>query len=149
YPVTGSGWLVIPEAAWLALADPASQLVGDAPSFAVAVDGKEGRSGAIGVSGARADGLLHVELADYRPGTSWMVPRLLEMWQRHGGQVVVDPSGHEGSLIQPLEQARVPVVKPSGRDVTAAFGQFYELAMDSKGLRHLGQPELSAAVAAA
>jgi hypothetical protein len=48
-----------------------------------------------------------------------------------------------------LEQAGVPVTKPASRDVAAAFGQFIELVTDAKSLRHLGQPELDAAVAAA
>jgi hypothetical protein len=148
YPADGASWSVIPADAWTSLADAESQVAGPA-AFAVAVDGSSGRRGAIGVAGRRADGLLHAELADYRPGTSWIVPRLTEMWQRHGGTVVVDAAGYEGSLVQPLEQAGVPVTKPSARDVAAAFGQFYDAVTDSKSLRHLGQPELDAAVAAA
>ena len=148
YPADAAGWSVIPEAAWTALADPDSQPDGPL-AFAVAVDGREGRRGAIGVAGRRADGLLHAELADYRPGTSWIVPRLAEMHRKHGGTVVVDAAGYEGSLILPLEQAGVPVTTPAARDVAAAFGQFCDAVTDSKTLRHLGQPELDAAVAAA
>ena len=96
YPAGGAGWTVISEAAWTALADRESQIAGPA-AFAIAVDGREGRRGAIGVAGRRADGLLHAELADYRPGTSWIVPRLTEMWQKHGGTVVVDAAGYEGA----------------------------------------------------
>ena len=131
YPVDlANAWPVISEAAWTALADPASQITGPA-AFAVAVDGREGRRGAIGVAGRRADGLLHAELADYRPGTSWIVPRLTEMWRKHGGIVVVDAAGYEGSLIAPLEAAGVPVTKPAARDVAAAFGQFCDAVTDS------------------
>ena len=43
----------------------------------------------------------------------------------------------------------MPVTKPAARDVAAAFGQFYDAVTDSKSLRHLGQPELDGAVAAA
>ncbi len=149
YPVDLlDAWAVIGEAAWTALADASSQPDGPL-SFAVAVDGREGRRGSIGVAGRRADGLLHAELADYQPGTSWIVPRLAEMHRKHGGTVVVDAAGYEGSLIQPLEAAGVPVTKPAARDVAAAFGQFCDAVTDSKSLRHLGQPELDAAVAAA
>jgi hypothetical protein len=149
YPVDLlDAWAVIPAAAWTALADPGSQPDGPL-AFAVAVDGREGRRGAIGVAGRRADGLLHAELADYRPGTSWIVPRLAEMYREHGGTVVVDAAGYEGSLIQPLEAAGVPVTKPASRDVAAAFGQFCDAVTDSKSLRHLGQAPLDAAVAAA
>ena len=148
YPADGARWAVIPADAWASLADAASQAA-DRLAFAVAVDGKEGRRGSIAVAGVRADGLVHAELADYRPGTSWMVPRLTEMWQRHGGTVVVDAAGYEGSLIPALEAAGVTVTKPAARDVAAAFGQFYDAVTDAKSLRHLGQPELDAAVAAA
>jgi hypothetical protein len=141
-------WSVIPEAAWAALADASSQPDGPL-AFAVAVDGREGRRGSIGVAGRRADGLLHAELADYQPGTSWIVPRLAEMHRKHGGTVVVDAAGYEGSLIQPLEAAGVPVTKPAARDVAAAFGQFCDAVTDSKSLRHLGQGPLDAAVASA
>lgn len=142
-------WMVIPRDTWQALADPDSQISGPV-AFAVAVDGSAGRRGSIGVAGWRPDGLLHVELADYRPGASWMVQRLVELTQRYpGSSVVVDEQSHEGSLIQPLEQAGVPVTKPGSRNVAIAFGQFYEAAMDAGTLRHLSQPELDSAVAAA
>jgi hypothetical protein len=148
YPSDGVNWSVIPQAAWEDLKDSDSQPSGPL-AFAVAVDGREGRRGAIGVAGRRADGLLHAELADYQPGTSWIVPRLTEMHRKHGGVVVVDAAGYEGSLISPLEAAGVPVTKPAARDVAAAFGQFCDAVTDSKSLRHLGQAPLDAAVAAA
>jgi hypothetical protein len=148
YPADLAGWSVIPADAWLNLADEDSQITG-VPSFAVAVDGKDGRHGAIGVAGYRGDGLLHVELADYRPGTSWIPARLAEMYRQHGGQVVIDASGHESSLIPAVEQAGIPVIKPSSRDVVAAFGQFFDAVTDAKSLRHLGQPELTRALAGA
>lgn len=149
YPSDRDGWLVISEADWISLADPQSQPE-DPVAFAIAVDGSAMRKGAIAAAGMRADGLLHCELADYRPGTSWIVPRLAEMWRNHAGAVViVDAAGHESSLIAPLEAAGVPVTKPRVRDVAAAFGYFYDAVTDAKSLRHLGQPQLDAAVAAA
>ena len=148
YPADLAGWAVIPQGAWESLADPGSEPAGPL-TFAVTVDGRQGRRGAVGVAGLRADGLLHAELADYRPGTAWIVPRVTEMYERHGGQVVIDAAGYEGSLVLPLEQAGVPVTKPTARDVAAAFGQFFDAVTDGKSLRHLGQPELDAAVASA
>jgi hypothetical protein len=145
--VAGS-WMVIPEGTWRGLAEASSQIVGSL-SFAAAF-GPKRESAAIGAAGRRADGLLHVELADYRAGTSWAAPRLAELWLKHAPAVVViDAGGHEASMIPELEAAGVPVTQPRVRDVTAAFGQFYEAAVDAKSLRHLGQPELDAAVACA
>jgi len=142
------GWFVVPELTWGALLDRQGE-PGRPVAFAVAVEGDRGHA-AVGVAGRRADGLSHVELADYRPGTSWVVPRLLELWERHSPcAVVVDPSGHEASLIPPLEQAGVEILRPGSRDVAAAFGQFYEAVVDAGSLRHRGQLELDAALASA
>jgi phage terminase large subunit-like protein len=59
-------WLVIGEAAWAALADPGSHPV---PRVALsAVFAHDQSRAAVGLAGWRPDGLLHVEVADYRPG---------------------------------------------------------------------------------
>ena len=93
-----------------------------------------------GWPGGGADGLLHVEVADYRRGTAWVAPWLIDRAAKHDPcAVVVDQSGYEGAVIPELEAARVEVIKPQARDVVAAFGQFYESVMDSRVLRHRGQ----------
>jgi hypothetical protein len=61
---------------------------------------------------------------------------------------VVDPAGPAGSLIAPLEAAGIEVLKPSARDAAQACGALYDAAMQGR-LRHLGQPELNAALAGA
>ena len=142
------GWHVISEPSWRALADYRSEPARPV-AFAVAVEGDRAHA-AVGVVGQRADGLRHAEVADYRPGTSWLLPRLLELYERYSPcAVVVDPTGHEASLIPALEQAGIEVLKPGSRNVAAAFGQFFEAAVDAGNLRHRGQPELDAAVASA
>ena len=142
------GWFVVPEASWVALLDPRSEPARPV-AFAVAVEGDRGHA-AIAVAGQRADGVRHVELADYRPGTAWVVPRLLELHAKHSPcALVIDPTGHEASMIPELEQAGVELLKPGSRDVAAAFGQFYEAAVDAGSLRHRGQPELDMALASA
>ena len=133
---------------WRALADSRSEPARPV-AFAVAVEGDRAHA-AVGVVGQRADGLRHAEVADYRPGTSWLLPRLLELHERYSPcAVVVDPTGHEASLIPALEQTGIEVLKPGSRNVAAAFGQFFEAAVDARNLRHRGQLELDAAVASA
>lgn len=141
-------WLVISEKDWRALADPRSQADGPVAFAADVMPGRE--SGSIAAAGRRADGNLHVELIDHRPGTSWMVERLVELVGRwRPCALVVDGAGEAGSLIAPLEAAGLEVVKPTLRDATQAAGGFFEAVTDSGTLRHLGQPPLDSALAGA
>jgi hypothetical protein len=149
YPLDAAdAWAVIPRECWASLTDARSEPVPPV-AFAVAVSGDRAHA-AVGVAGRRPDGNLHVEVADYRDGTSWVVPRVLELHEKHGPcAVVLDESGHEGSFITELEGAGLPVLSPSAREVAQAFGQFHDAAADSGSLRHRGQAELSAALGAA
>lgn len=139
---------VIPLGVWGRLADRGSEP--RMPVAMAAVFSHDQAAAAVGLAGFRPDGLLHVEVADYRRGTSWVVPWLVERVAKHDPcAVVVDATGHEGLIIPDLEAARVAVTKPLARDVAAAFGGFYEAVMDSRSLRHRGQPDLDAALAGA
>jgi hypothetical protein len=141
-------WTLISEPAWLGLTDARSEPSG-AVAFAVVFESHRNFA-SVGVAGRRADGRWHVELAAYQAGTAWVVPWVVERVERHRPvAVVVDPGGHEGSVIAALEQARVEVTKPTARDVCAAFGTFMEVATDSRTLRHRNQVELNRAVAGA
>jgi Phage Terminase len=141
-------WLVISEADWLALADPDSAPV-DPVAFAADVTPDRSHA-AIGVAGRRLDGLEHVEVVDHRPGTGWVVPRLVELaakWQPCA--IVVDEVGPAASLIAPLEAAELEVLKPSTRARAAADSGFYDAVTDSRSLRYVPRPALDAAVAGA
>jgi phage terminase large subunit-like protein len=141
-------WAVIPDAAWRLLADEGSEPV--PPAAFACVFSSDRSHAAIGVAGARADGLLHVEVAEYRKGTSWAAPWLIDRHRRHHPcAVVVDAAGHEGSVIPELEQAGIEVVSPQARDVAQAYGQFYDAATDSQILRHRDQENLNTALAGA
>lgn len=148
YPLEADAWQVITADAWDALHDPQSQA---GPLVAFAADITPDRNwGAIAVAGRRDDDQIHVEVVEHKPRTSWMVPRLLELLERwRNCALVIDGSGQAGSLIAPLEEAGVEVVKPTARDMGQACGQLVEAAVDSRTLRHLAQPELSTALAGA
>ena len=149
YPTDlADAWQVIPKAAWQALADPASEP--EAPVAFSCVFSGDQKHAAIGLAGLRPDGRVHVEVADYREGTAWVLPWLLERCAKHDPcAVVVDATGHERALIPALEAARVPLLQTQARDVVAAFGGFREAVLDSRDLRHRAQPDLDAALAAA
>jgi phage terminase large subunit-like protein len=149
YPVDGAdAWSVIGKECWLSLLDARSEPIAPV-AFAAAVSDHRGHA-AIGVAGRRQDGFLHVEVADYREGTAWVVPRLLELHEKHSPcAVVVDEAGHEGSFVTELQQAGVEVLSPAPREVAQAFGQFFDAAVDSASLRHRGDQPLMAALGAA
>jgi Phage Terminase len=148
YPLDAAdAWAVIGKDLWWSLLDARSEPLPPV-ALAVAVAGDRGQA-AVCVAGRRSDGLAHVEVADYRDGTSWAVPRLAELAGKHSPcAVVVDAAGHEGSFVTELEQAGVEVLSPSAREVGQAFGQFYDAAVQGS-LRHRGDVPLTAALGAA
>jgi len=151
YPTDlADAWQVISREAWSALTDVRSQ---PEDPVAFAADAMPGGSyGSIGIAGRRGDGLLHVEVPDelHRPGTAWIVPKLIEMVRKHDPcAVIVDPTGQAGSLIGPLEQAGVEVLQPSARDAGQACGQFFEAVTDSMDVRHRGDSALQSALGGA
>lgn len=147
-PPLGSGSVIAPEA-WSALAEPPPEPADLAP-IAIAVDVTPERShAAIAVAG-RFDGLIHVELAEHRRGTSWVADRLLELVDRYEPcAVIVDAGGPAGSLIADIEALGIEVVKPAVRDVVQACGAFVDAVAPREGaptLRHAGQAPLDDAV---
>ncbi|MFD4343415.1 hypothetical protein ACFWQ6_00785 [Streptomyces coelicoflavus] len=77
WPRRSQGNVVIDPKAWAQMADEASQRDRET-GVAIGIDVSPLRDyAAVCVYGLRADGLGHVQLADYRPGTKWLVPRLV------------------------------------------------------------------------
>lgn len=145
----GSG-AVIPGPAWAACEDPAA-VVDSLPIFAL--DVSPGRDwAAIAVAGKTAAGVALVEVTsaggvfDHRPGTAWVLPRLVELYERFPDVEITIAAGSAAETFRPqIEGAGIPVnVLPSG-EVAAACGLFYDKATTAQ-LRHLGQPELTAAL---
>jgi hypothetical protein len=140
-------WGVVPRAAWLELVDPASRLE---DPVALAVDVTPDQSAAtIAAAGQRPDGLYHVEIIDHRPGTAWVVPRLAELVDRHGPiGVVIDRRSPAGALYTEADSAGVPLEPFGTQDLVAACGQWVAAVAQAE-LRHLGQAELTTALAGA
>ena len=149
YPTDlADAWQVISKQSWAACLDGRSVPEDPVAFCADAMPG--GSHAAIGMAGVRADGLVHVEVVDHKPGTAWVVPRLVELCAKHGPcAVVVDPSGQLGQLTGEIEAAGIEVLQPSARDAAAACGQFYEAVTDSGTLRHRGDGSLAVALGGA
>lgn len=153
YPTVAGGWDVISEEAWTAVADPASSPA-DPVAFAIDVN-PEHTAAAIAVAAQRPDGLLHVEVTDHRPGTAWVVPRVVELIGRWSPcAVALDAGSPAGSLVADFEEAKVELTMPTTRQVGQACGAFLDAVVPHDEprvptLRHRPHPALTAAVSGA
>lgn len=165
-PGLGKAFRVISADDWRDAEDTESTVAGPfALAAAVSVDRSRSSIAAVG---AREDGLLHIEItstplrADNRNGAGWVVPRLVEICKRRMPVLIVlDEFGPTGSLIADLRRALDDEFGPDAPEVIGlgtsavarAWGQFYDgvSGSDPAGriVRHIGQKELTAAVAGA
>jgi hypothetical protein len=145
WPVTdGSQQTVIDLDVWDKLEDAGSEIVGQlAFAFDVSVDRS---AAAIGVAGRTLDGQVHVELVEHREGTKWLLPRLVELNQRHSPRAVYASGAPVvGTLVDELKLAAVPAVSLNGTEYGQACASLVD-AVNERDLRHLGQPKVRAAI---
>lgn len=131
-------------AAWQALRDQSSRMAGPV-TFAFDVRPDRGAA-AIGVAGVRPDDRGHVEIVEHLAGTGWLVDRLVELQEKHNPSEILCAQGSPAmSLVPALEQRGLRVRTMNTQEHAQACGQFFD-AVDQSTVRHLGTPELSAAV---
>lgn len=158
WPAKSQGNIVIDPAVWARLADSGSRRSG---GVAVAVDVSPLRDyAAIAVYGAREDGLGHAQLADYRPGTDWIVGRLTELKEALEPVAIGMGRATYASLATDLDKVglRKPgdpekpepgELAPTGAmDMAAATSQFLD-AIRQESLRYVPARQLDMAVAGA
>jgi hypothetical protein len=147
-PPDEMGGRIIPVAAWDACRDERSGIHDGAPaSFAIDVTPERDWS-SIGAAGDSLRGGTHVEIVEHRPGTEWVVARAKQIQDNNGGSFAVSAGSPAAALIVDLEAAGVRVVQVSNQDHAQACGSFFDAVMQ-QAVRHLGTPELDAAVAGA
>lgn len=163
YPAPKDGWAVIPRRWWTATANDEVPRPG-APAFAIDTTPKRTFS-SIALAGAgreskvfrpdpdggvpRAVAKVHLELADHRPGTSWLLNRALELdrrWSPVGW--AVDPRAAAGTLIDDMIASGLNVIQPAARDMAFAFGGIYDDFRDD-ALTHATDKEVAVALAGA
>jgi hypothetical protein len=135
-------------AAWRRAADPGSIPEPRPVGLALAVS-PGGESAAVVAAGRRADGLVHVELLEHQRGTSWLAPWLV------GKQATVDVPVHymagkrtpEAAVVVELAAAGVRLEPVAESDFPAACDGMDRLVR-AGGLRHLGDPRFTVALAA-
>lgn len=94
-------------------------------------------------------GRTHLEMVETREGTSWLLPRLIELQQRRRPRaVVVDSSGPAGSLLPELQAARMRVVLAPPMVMRKACGALLD-GITARTVAHSGQqPTLARSVSA-
>lgn len=144
WPATdGSDEYVIHIDAWDALRDLGSRL--QSP-FVLAFDVSPERRCSIAAAGRNQDGRFHVEVHEHRPGTDWLVPRLIEMFDSGLVSVIVcDGVGPASSMLASLEDAGLPVEKTNAQEHGQACGRLVDLVAEGS-LAHLGSDELRDAI---
>lgn len=164
-PVSESGDIDL--VGWAKSLDPASKRHGDV-TLAVDITPRQDAA-AIGLFGMREDGLEHMQLLDVRPGTDWIVPRMVELrgildpvgWAMgRGTYAALEADLGKEDFTRPEEKElpqRGDVAVVVGADMSACCGQMLNATrptVDDDGaleyrIRHIGQVELDTAVAAA
>lgn len=139
----GSGSMVMLED-WNLLTDPDSSAPGD---ICLAFDVRPDRAKAVIVAcGYRADGRLHLEVIDYRAGTNWVVPRLIELRDKWRPRMILRTShGPVSALRTQIQDARLDVTEVSATEFGEACGRMVDLVNEDK-VRHRGDPEFQTAV---
>jgi len=163
-----SGSSILDMALWDLLGDAESRITG---ALALAVDVNPERSAAsIGAAGYRPDGKVHLEVIEFRPGTDWVVPRLLELITKHRPvAIMIDDRSPAASFI-PILQAKgleftaasnpIPTggarlrggLRTSASDMAKACGTWYDAVITPDGpfqFRYKPNPVLTVAVAGA
>lgn len=159
YPLFDGGDGPISLQQWIALADMNSV---PGPDVTFAVDVSPTRESAVIASfSVRTDGVGHVELIEQRPGTDWVVERLVALRDRWNPvAIAIDGKGPAGSLLIDLDGAGITrpadpdapnrgdllVLSPS--EMIVACGQLSD-AVNQGTVAHVGDEVLASAVGGA
>ncbi|MHC3474687.1 hypothetical protein ACYF6T_39170 [Streptomyces sp. 7R007] len=105
WPKRATGNTVIDPKSWAQMADETSRRTAEG-GVAIGLDISPLRDyAAVCVYGVREDGLGHAQIADYRAGTKWVVPRLTELRDALGPIAVAMGRGTHAFLKTALEEA--------------------------------------------
>lgn len=151
----GSASGVIPRDSWDMCGDETSLAV-DRFSLGIEV-GPDQSSAAVVLAGARADGRWHVELDEHRKGATWLVPYVSALVAANPQirAVVGDVGGPLAAFVSKdargryiLTGTRVVVTAPTVKELGSGCSNLLA-AVVTESLAHVGQPQLTSAVAVA
>jgi len=100
----------------------------------------------IAVAGVRSDRNLHIEVVDHRRGTGWVAERLADLTRRHRvAGIFYDDRSPAAALLKQMRELDIIVTSVPMAEYVQRCGQFVD-AVNEDLVRHLGTPELKAAV---
>lgn len=141
---SGSG--VFGPGKWAVCIDTTSR---DNGLVAIALDVNDDQGWAsFAAAGVRADGLVHLELIERKPGTGWVVAAAKDFADKQGVPIWIDPKGPAASLIPALKADKVPFKELPSGEFPKACVQLQQRVTEGT-VRHLGQPPLDSAAASA
>lgn len=139
----GTAETVISLDLWDSLIDTHSKAL-DPVWFAIDVAPDRSKA-SICAAAKRADGGYHIELVERRAGTGWVADRAVKLKEHQPAGFISDSVGPAASLVPELEQAGVKVEQLNSQDHAQACGFLLD-NVNQGNVKHLGQPELRAAV---
>lgn len=141
-------WQVFDRGHWMSTCRDPESTVLDPVSFSI-ITSEDLSWSTICSAGQREDGLFHIEVVERQPGTTWVVPWMIqrvENWKPC--RLVINKSTPAGQFIAPLEEAGIEVATISTADAAAASGALLT-AVESGQARHRGQGSLNVSIAKA
>lgn len=103
----------------------------------------------IAAAGWREDGRIHLEVIECRRGTGWLEDRLVGLLEHRPAGFVCDELGPAASMVAALAKRKVRVKTTTSAEMAKACADLHDRVVEKDGVRHIGQDELSTAVAAA
>lgn len=160
WPEEAEQWSVISKDAWMEVKNRFSSIESKKVVLGVHTTYRENRyHTTIVAAGRNIFGEDHVEITgrgtilDSRPGTQWVLPELIRMCSEHDIEaVVIHKSGHAAAFIATLEFYGIRVITPTAQEFADSCTGFLTSVVpvrdESPTVCHIGQPVLTAAVAA-
>lgn len=141
YPNAEGGFLPVDE--WLKLViDPPEKLASLCYGLSVFED-----HAAVASAGRLPSEDLYVDTVRHESGTDWIIPYLVDLYERKKKPVRVNAAAPEGAFIRPLKEAGVEVVEVTSRAYQNGCGEVLDTIKNGT-IRHLGQSGLDRAVRA-
>lgn len=141
--MTVSDEQVLPRSAWAAACDPKAEAEAEVFAFDVNIERSAATIVAVGKGPT-------VEVVDYRPGTAWLVDRVVELKRKYRAKFAFDKGGPAGAFEEELtRQIKSTALIPLDlRDVVRASGAFYDRVINGQ-ITVRTHDDLDAAVAGA
>jgi hypothetical protein len=129
--------------AWSEVHDPEAVMV---DPVCLAYDVSPNRHSSIVAAGRDERGNMMVELISSRPGTGWLVERLVELYRSHEvAEIVCDGFGPAAAIANRVDEAGITIRRLDSGEYGKACGLFVD-HVGERTLRHLGQQELDLAI---